>query len=155
MTDHREIAVDLNNAVWESLDANEITEASPIEDRERLLYAAYTSTWHWLQVGTAANHARGEHLISRVAARIGDPEAALRHAIRCLDLVEANPAVCEDWDLAFALEAMARAQAAAGDRTRALETLHRARDATRAIADPEDRAVVEGELARPPWFGLL
>lgn len=154
MTEHRAIAVELNNAVWSSLDADGVTEESPVEDRERLLYAAYASTWHWMQVGTPANHARGEHLISRVAARVGYPDLALHHARRCLAIVDDNPEACEDWDRAFALEALARALAATGDTTAAAEMLERARGATEAVADPEDRVIVERELARPPWFGL-
>lgn len=63
-----------------------------------------------------ANFARGEHLISRVAARLGDGDLALRHARRCLELVELHPDVMEDWDLAFAHEALARGLAAVGDR---------------------------------------
>jgi len=152
--DHRAIAVDLNNAVWARLDAGDVTEASPPEEREQLLYAAYASTHHWLTVGTVANHARGEHLISRVAARIGDADRALHHALRCLALVEANPEDTEDWDLAFALEATARAYAAIGDHPAATATIARALEATAAISDPEDRQIVEGELQREPWFDL-
>lgn len=154
MIDHRAIAVDLNNAIWARLDADDVTEASPPDEREELLYAAYASTHHWLAVGTVANHARGEHLISRVAARIGDADRALHHALRCLALVEANPKDTEDWDLAFALEATARAYAASGDHRAASATIARARQAAAAISDPEDRQIVESELEREPWFGL-
>jgi hypothetical protein len=154
MTDHRVIGVDLNNAVWARLDAGDVTESSSMEERQELLYAAFASTYHWLQVGNAANHARGEHLISRVAARTGFVELALTHARRCLELVEEHPDVTEDWDLAFALEALARAEAASGDVESARRTLERAMAATADITDPEDRVIVEGELARAPWFGL-
>ena len=155
MSDDRSFGVDLNNEVWARLDAGDVTEDSPIEDRERLLYAAYASTHHWIRAGTVANQARGEHLISRVAARTGEPQAALRHARRCLDLVTAHPDATEDWDLAFALEALARAQAACGDLSDARETLDRAWAATAAVSDDEDRRILEQELRRPPWFGLI
>lgn len=154
MTDHRAIGVELNNAVWDELSAGNVTETSPVADRERLLYAAYTSTYHWLQVGTVANHLRGEHLISRVAARIGEAEIALRHARRCLELAESHPDEAEDWDLAFALEALARAEAATGDTAAATSTLAQAIAATAAVVDDDDRRVVESELRRPPWFGV-
>lgn len=154
MSEDRRFGVDLNNEVWARLDAGDVTEDSPIEDRERLLYAAYASTHHWIRAGTVANQARGEHLISRVAARVGEPQVALRHAQRCLELVTANPDATEDWDLAFALEALARAQAACGDQPEARETLERARSATAAVTDLEDRKILERELARSPWFGL-
>lgn len=154
MTDHRALGVELNNSVWDDLSAGATTETSPVEERERLLYAAYTSTYHWLQVGTVANHLRGEHLISRAAARIGEAEIALRHARRCLELAESHPDEIEDWDLAFALEALARAQAAVGEASTASATLARAVAATAAVVDDDDRRVVEGELRREPWFGV-
>lgn len=47
MSDDRRFGVDLNNEMWARLDAGDVTENSPIEDRERLLYAAYASTHHW------------------------------------------------------------------------------------------------------------
>lgn len=154
MTDHRAIGIELNNSVWDELSAGTITETSPVDERERLLYAAYTSTYHWLQVGTVANHLRGEHLISRVAARIGEAEIALRHARRCLELAESHPNEVEDWDLAFALEALARAEAATGDTISASSTFARAIAATAAVVDGDDRSVLEGELRREPWFGI-
>ena len=154
MTDHRAVAIHLNNAVWNRLAAGDVTEESDASDRHELLYAAYASTYHWMQVGTAANRARGEHLISRVASRVGDIDAAYRHALRCLDLVESHPDVMEDWDVAFALEALARAQAGLGDVAAARSALERALRATSEVVDADDRAVLEDELRREPWFGL-
>ena len=151
---HRWFGVSLNNEVWSRIDDGEIGPESPLEERESLLYSAYASALHWRKAGTVANTARGEHLISRAASAVGMPEIALHHANRCLDLVEANPGSTEDWDLAFALEALARAEAGAGDPDRAADTLRRARRATEVVAGSEDRAIVEGELRRGPWFGL-
>jgi hypothetical protein len=48
---------------------------------------------------------------------------------------------------ASAYEAMARASAVAGDRAAFDEWRSRARAATDAIADPEEREVIEGDLA--------
>ena len=154
MTDHRAVAVHLNNAVWNRLAAGDLTEASDAGERQELLYAAYASTYHWIQAGTAANRARGEHLISRVASRVGEVDIAFRHALRCLDLVESHPEVMESWDLGFALEALARAQAGLGDVAAARSTLERALQATSEITDDDDRAVLDEELRREPWFGL-
>ena len=87
--------------------------------------------------------------------RVGRPEVALHHARRCLELVESHPAIAEDWDLAFALEALARASAAAGDLDGGRELRARAVAAAAAVADPEERALVEAELAGGEWFGLV
>jgi hypothetical protein len=79
---HRYFGVELNNETWDLLE--EIDETSPVDDQERLLYGAYAACLHWLEAGNEANHARGEHLIARVALRIGRVEVGLQHAQRCL-----------------------------------------------------------------------
>lgn len=149
---HLAQAKQLNNSVWDVLDAGELAGDSP-EAREALLYAAYASAHHWRQVGTAVNQLRAEHLISRAAALAGYGDAALHHARRCLELCDANRDDIADWDLGFAHEALARALAATGDPTAAEARAH-AITVAAAIADEQDREIVEGELARAPWFGL-
>jgi hypothetical protein len=52
----------------------------------------------------------------------------------------------EDWVAASGAEAMARAHRAAGDRAAFEEWRARAVAATAAIADPEDREVIEGDI---------
>jgi hypothetical protein len=49
--------------------------------------------------------------------------------------------------VAAAYEALTRASAVAGDAAGARDWLGRARTATAAIADPEDREVIDGDLA--------
>lgn len=146
----RRIAIELNNAVWSHLDAGHVAA----EDRDRLLYAAYASAHHWQVSGTVANHARAEHLIARAACVSGYPDQALHHARRCLELVESHAEAMAEWDRGFALEALARALAATGDHGAAREHYMRAQEVAAAIADDDDRAIVEGELTREPWFGL-
>lgn len=149
---HRYFGVELNNETWELLE--QIDENSPLLDQERLLYGAYAACLHWLEAGNEANHARGEHLIARVALRIGRTEIGLQHARRCLELVQAFPEQMADWDEPFAREALARALAATGSRDQALAELRRAEELTRKVAEEGDRNVLEGELAKGPWFGL-
>ncbi|NLT54030.1 MAG: hypothetical protein GXX79_05575 [Actinomycetales bacterium] len=143
----------LNNEVWDLLDDGLGPDSAP-SDRDLALFGAYASLRHWLDAGTAANAARGEHLVSRTATAVGLTAVGLVHANRCLDLVTAEPEAMADWDLPLAHEALARALAAEGDpeggrrhRTAAVEALD-------GIADAGDRAMVERELARPPWFGV-
>lgn len=150
---HRWFGVELNNELWDLLD-DEITPGSPIEDREHVLYTAYAAARHWRECGTAAHAARAEHGISRAAVAVGLGDVAVRHARRCLELVEANADVVEDWDAPFAHEALARALAATGDGARGREHRAIAVRLTAAVADLQDRAVLETELARAPWFGL-
>ncbi|TDW86805.1 MULTISPECIES: hypothetical protein [Kribbella] len=149
---HRYFGVELNNETWDLLE--QIDENSPLLDQERLLYGAYAACLHWLEAGNEANHARGEHLIARVALRIGRTEIGLRHARRCLELVQAFPEQMADWDEPFAREALARALAAIGSRDQALAELRRAEELTKQVAQDGDREVLLTELAKEPWFGL-
>jgi hypothetical protein len=140
---HRRLAVDLYNGVMSLLERDDRTPS----DDDELVHAAHASRWHWGRVGNAANLARGEWLCSRVYATLGLGEAAVRHAERCLALVGAGGEGFEDWDHAAALEAVARARLAAGDVDGARRSLAGAAAATVQIADSDDRAVLEGDLA--------
>lgn len=150
---HRWFGAQLNNGAWDTIQKHAVSASSTLAEREALVYSAYASAFHWRRVGTAANAARGEHLIARACTTADMPERALHHARRCLELVEETPEAMEHWDRAFALEALARAEAANGLGT-AQVTLELAYAACAEVADPDDRAVVEQELARGPWFGL-
>jgi hypothetical protein len=147
---HRWFGVQLNNETWDLLE--QIGPHSPLVDRERLLYAAYASTYHWLEAGNTANHARGEHLIASVAVRIGEPDLALRHARRCAQLVEEHPEAMADWDRPLAAEVMARALAAAGDGPGAREAWERARALPGEVGDDGERRAVEELMeTEPDW----
>lgn len=87
-----------------------------------------------------------EWLCARVYATLGHPEPALRHAGRCLDLVEAGGEGFEEWDRAAALEAVARARLEAGDLPGARNACALATNALTAITDPDDRAQIAAEL---------
>jgi len=137
---HRRFAVDLFNLTWDLLDKPERTP----EQDDTMIHAAHASRYHWGEVGTPLEFARGEWQISRVYAVLRYPESALYHAQRCLDLCRANG--IGDFDLAFAYEALARAYAIAGDDARSGEYIELAMKAAAEIAKPEDREYLEGEL---------
>lgn len=153
---HRRFGVEANNETWRLLDAGGPDPDASRHERDRFLYRAYASAYHWMETpsGTVANQARGEHLIARAAIAVGLPHIALRHARRCLELCAANPDEVEDWDVAFAQEAIARAHAAAGDLELARQHRVRATHLGAAIGEADDREVFLAELAREPWFGL-
>jgi hypothetical protein len=141
---HRRLGVELFNQVWRLL---EVEERSAEQDDE-MLHAAHASRWHWSRSGVSDLPQRlavGEWQCSRVYAVLGRGEPALHHASRCVSLVEAGG--LEDWVAASAYEAMARASSVAGDRAAFDEWQARARAAADAIADPEEREVIEGDLA--------
>jgi DNA-binding transcriptional MerR regulator len=142
--DERKLAAELFNGVWALME----TEDRTPEQDDRMLHMAHASRFHWEQVGTPANLARGEWLCSRVYAVLGRAEPSLHHARRVL-------AICEehgigDWDLAFAHEAIARAQAVEGDEAATEAALSDARTAAEHIAGAEDRALLESDLETIP-----
>ncbi len=140
---HRRLAVELFNRSWRLL---ELDERTPEQDDE-LVHCVHASRHHWAEVGTAANVARGEGQCARAYAAVGRPEPALHHARRCLELVRAGGEGFEDWDLASALEVAARAHLAAGERADAEQYAALARAELEAIADPDDREVIAGQIA--------
>jgi hypothetical protein len=75
-------------------------------------------------------------------------EPAQYHARRCLEVCQQHG--IGDWDLAFAYEALARASAVAGDARGRDGYLADARAAGEAIKDPEDRELLEKDLATIP-----
>lgn len=146
---HRWFAVELNNGTWDLLDAG-LSEASPREEREQALYAAYASTYHWMQAGNVANHGRGEYLIASVAAANGQLDVAAQHAARFAELIERHPAAFTDWDVAFAAEARARIASRSGDPA-AGQLKAEAVKLAEAVAGAEDRQICLDRLASPPW----
>jgi DNA-binding transcriptional MerR regulator len=142
---HRRLGKELYNHTWSLL---ETADRTPEQDDE-MVFTTHASSYHWSKAGgTLANAARGHWQIARVYSTLGRGEPALWHARRCVDLaqVAAAAGVADDWDLAAALEALARAQAVSGDATAARATLARARKALDAIADPGDREQIEQDV---------
>jgi hypothetical protein len=82
-------------------------------------------------------------MLSHVYAVVANAPAALRHARRCLEITEAEG--YEDFDRAYAYEALARAYAMTGDPA-AAEWRERAEAAGTLIADDEDRKIFEADL---------
>ena len=139
---HKRLGIDLFNKTWTLLEKDMRTR----EDDDEMLHCAHASAYHWLQVGTVANRARSEWLCARVYATLGRSASAIRHARRCLSLVEANPDEVEDWDLPAAHEALARAHLVAGELDLARVHLDRARVACAAVADADDRTPIEADV---------
>lgn len=141
---HREQGVALFNGVWEMLD---MPDRTPAQD-DQMVHAAHASRWHWSQAGPLGGDqqlAIGEWQCSRVYSVLGRGEPAVHHARACLEICE--QAGLGDWVIAAAYEALARAWAVAGDAGEAHAWMERARTATAAIGEAEDREVIEGDLA--------
>jgi DNA-binding transcriptional MerR regulator len=140
----RQQAIDLFNGVWRLMEKEERS----VEEDDTMLHMAHASRYHWGQVGTAANLARGEWQVSRVYTVLGRGEPALHHARRVLEICQENG--IGDWDLAFAYEALARASAVAGDAEQARAFTEQALAAAEDIAEDEDRELVLTDLESIP-----
>jgi hypothetical protein len=140
--DHRRLAAELFNHTWTLIDRDRRTR----DEDDEMLYSTFASAYHWLRAeGAGPEHrARGEWQISRVFAELGRGDEAVVHARRCLDHCREHG--IGDWDLAFAWEALARASRLAGDAVTFHESLARAREAGRDIADADDREHFERAL---------
>jgi DNA-binding transcriptional MerR regulator len=135
--EHRRLGIDLYNRTWTLME-------SPGDE---MLYCAHASAYHWMQGGgTTANRARSEWLCSRVYSILGRPEPALHHARHCLELVESSPSEMEDWDIAGAYEALARAHLVAGETAEARRFFELGREATARIAEEDDRKHIAADL---------
>jgi len=142
--DERRLSADLFNGVGQLLEK----EDRSIAEDDRMLHMAHASRFHWENVGTAANLARGEWQCSRVYAVLRRPEPALFHAQRVIDHCKDNG--IGDWDLAFGYEALARGHAVAGDVEAARAATEQALAAVEEIAEEDDRSLVLGDLETIP-----
>jgi DNA-binding transcriptional MerR regulator len=143
---HRALGAGLFNRCWDLMELEDRTR----DQEDELIATAHASAWHWRRVGTTANQSRAHWMCARVYSVLGRGEPAVYHATRCVEIVEAGGEGIEDWDAPSAYEAMARALAVAGDTEGALEWKAKATAAVGRIAQPEDRTVIEGDLATLP-----
>jgi hypothetical protein len=147
---HKHFARSINARVWELLQK---TSRSPDENDE-ILHAAHACTYHWKFVGNAVNQQRGEWLISHVHVVLGHANEALRHAEKCFEITQSHKDLMQDFDVAYAFEGIARAQAMLGDEKIAREFYDLAGQAGGAIADQEDRSIFMSDFNSGDWFGL-
>jgi hypothetical protein len=143
-------AIEHNGVTW-----NLLTKENRSPDEDALMvHAAHSSCMHWLQAGTPTHHQRGEWLISHVYSVLGYADAAMRHAKTCLALTKDHHNMMEDFDQAYAYEAVARAAALAGETEKAKKYLAKAKEAGEAISDAESKKIFVGDLEDGDWHGV-
>ena len=137
---HRQFAVQTFNGVWELLDKKERTK----DEDAQMIRMAHASRYHWGEIGTPLEFARGDWQIARVYALLGFGVMAHKYAKTCLELCEKNE--LGDFDLAFAYEALARACAVSGDISKGAGYLSLAKSAGKEIKKKDDREYFFNEL---------
>lgn len=137
---HKKQAIDNFNYTWDLIDKKDRTQ----EDKVSMIHAAHASRFHWGKIGTSLNFARGEWQISRVYSLLNMGESALFHGKQSLELCQANN--IEDFDLAFAYEAVARAYMVLNDQVQMQKYIDLAAEAAENIEKEEDKEYFLSEL---------
>lgn len=138
--EHKKFAVGLFNLAWSLLNKKDRTK----EEDDKMIHAAHASRFHWGEIGTTVHFERGEWQISRVYSVLKRSEPALYHAQRCLEICKENN--IDDWDIAFAYEAVARAYAVAGQGAECRKYAELAEKAGKQIKEKEDRDIFFSEF---------
>ena len=138
---HRHFAPECFNRAWELLSKPTRT---PVENDEMLL-VAMASLWHWSRREdcTPRNRAVGYWLVSRVQAVLGNGLEARRLAARSAMHASGEPA----FYMAYAHEALARAGRVLKDEEAVQRHLAEARGLLAEVSDPEERQLLEADLA--------
>jgi hypothetical protein len=139
--EERQLAAGLFSYVWASLEKTD----RRADDDDLMVHAAHASRYHRGRAGGPAQWARGEWQCSRVYAVLGRFEPALHHGRRCLELATEND--LGPFDVGAAHEALARSCWVSGDAGKTVEHVALARAQSAGIADADDRAILEGDLA--------
>ncbi len=137
---HKQEAIDNFNETWELIDASDRSA----EETLSMIHRAHASRYHWEQVGTPLELARGEWQISRVYSLINFGKSALHHAMASLQYCLDND--YGDFDLAFAYEAVARAQKILGNTTEFKKYFSLAEQAADKISTKDNKEYFLSEL---------
>ena len=85
---HLHFAAYFHSLTWELLEKPDRTR----DEDERMVDYAHSSLAHWRTAGTVVHHQRGEWLLARVFAVLGEPGPALQHAGWCAEILQAHAA---------------------------------------------------------------
>jgi hypothetical protein len=139
--ERRQLAATIFNHVWDLLEKR--IAASPRTTRCSTARTRAGTTGAWW--GSRCTGPAGEWQCARVYAVLGRAEPALHHAGRCFELATQHH--LGPFDLGAAYEAIARAYLIAGDAAKTAGHVALARAEASKVADAEDRAILEANLA--------
>ena len=141
---HKEVAMRCNNRAW----ALAVQTRNRAEDRE-MLDAAHTAAYHWAQIGTELNRMRAAMLLAEAHALLGNGAFAFTLATEMRQyFIERSDT--PDWELAFTHTVYAHCAHTAGNDSAYRRAYQDAATALAAVADEEDRKVVEQTFVQVP-----
>ncbi len=137
---HKFFSADCYNKTWGFMDNPNRT---PEEDLS-MLQSAMASLWHWSQRedATPQNFAIGNWQVSRVFALLGQVENARHYAEISLNFSQG----LSPFYIAFAYEALARAEMVAGNKAKMQGFLDKAIALAEKVEDDEDQRALMGDL---------
>lgn len=138
---HRTLAPRAFNHTWTLLDAKTLSR----DEEEEMLASTLAQRYHWYIVGTPRQKAIADWQVSRVAVVLGYADLARRFGQRSLDVAETHE--LDAFVVGFAHEAIARSAAAVDDVETFTQHLEKAKACLAEIDEPEDRDVLQSDLA--------
>lgn len=143
---HKQFSAGNFNAAWELIEKQERSA----EEQEQMRLLSMASIWHWTQRPdcTPQNLSIGYWQASRVHAISGLPDEARRFGNLCLENSQAEGVA--PFALAYAYEALARAEAMAGNVTKRDEHIVEARKVMERMTDADMVKYLESDLATIP-----
>ena len=139
---HKFFSVDCFNKTWAYIDLQERTA----DQEEEMLRLALASHWHWTQRKDygPVNASVANWLVSRVFALMGQAGNARRFGLRSLEDIENEDA--PPFYSGYAYEALARAEAVAGDKESMQAYLDQAHQAAAQVDDEDSKGWLLNDL---------
>jgi ATP/maltotriose-dependent transcriptional regulator MalT len=143
---HHWFAADCYNRAWGLIDKKDRTPA----ETEEMIELALASAWHWTQRAdrTDENTSISYWQIARVYTLAGQLENARRYGRMCQEVSQRGGV--PPFYLGYAYEAMARAEAAAGEREEAAALVKEARKIAGQIQDADEKQMLVTDLDTIP-----
>ena len=140
-TAHKYFSAYCFNAAWGLIEKKDRTP----EDDNEMIRLCQASIWHWTQREdcTDKNLSIGYWQASRIFALLGRDFPARKYGQLSLE----NAKEAEPFFIAYAYEALARAESVAGDTAKRDEYLAEARKLTEQVSDAESKKMLEADLA--------
>jgi hypothetical protein len=139
---HKYFSAQCFNNTWDYLDIPERTA----EQDEEMLRSAMASHWHWTQRKDygPVSESIASWQVSRVFAVLGQSDNAHRYGQRALDALEGQENL--PFYQGYGYEALARAEAVAGDAAQMNSYLEKARQAAAEVSDEDSKKMLLVDL---------
>ena len=146
---HHYMGIEMNIQTWNLLGKEGRNE----KDDTRMINFAHASLYHWRKSHKykPINEQRGQWMLSHVYAVLGKSDESLSYAEETSRLTTEQD--LKDFDLAYSYAALARANAALGNKKECTKCLEKAQEAGTLISNEEDKKYFISDLDSAPWFG--